>query len=230
MTALPPSSTLLLFDVDGTLVSTGGAGRLAMALAFEEVCGDAEALDDIEFGGMTDRAILRLGLERLGRQLDEDAFRAIVDVYVDRLGVTVAESTGYVVMPNVKETLEACAGRGISMGLGTGNVRRGAEIKLAPAGLDRHFRFGGFGDDAEDRAELIHTAARRGAEHVGRPLEECRVIVIGDTPRDIDAAHAIGAACIAVATGGFDARSLKGADLVVETLADPRALPFLLGA
>lgn len=221
-------TTLLLFDVDGTLVSTGGAGRLAMAQAFEEVCGRADALDDIEFGGMTDRSILRIGLERLGRELDEASFRAIVDAYVERLGATVEASDGYTVFPNVRETLEACAARGVPMGLGTGNVRRGAEIKLAPAGLHRHFAFGGFGDDAEDRGELIHTAARRGAKHAGKSLDECRVVVIGDTPKDIEAARAIGAACVAVATGGFDPASLEGADLVVETLADARVLRYLL--
>ena len=221
-------TTVLLFDVDGTLVSTGGAGRLAMAQAFEEVCGSAEALDDIDFGGMTDRSILRIGVERLGRRFDEDTFNAIVAVYVARLGATVAESTGYVVMPNVEETLEACAAEGAWMGLGTGNVRRGAQIKLEPAGLHRHFEFGGFGDDAEDRAELIGTAARRGAAKAGRALEECRVVIIGDTPRDIDAAHAIGATCLGVATGGYDADALAAADRVVETLADPRALSFLL--
>lgn len=226
MPKTPP--TILLFDVDGTLVSTGGAGRTAMARAFAEVCGSAEALDDINFGGMTDRSILRLGLRRMGRDLDEDAFRAIVDVYVKHLEPSVAESTGYTVMPNVREVLDACASRSLPMGLGTGNVRRGAEIKLVPADLNRYFAFGGFGDDAEDRGELIRTAAERGAKHAGRAFDDCRVIVIGDTPRDIAAAHAIGATCLAVATGGFDVDALGDADLVVQTLADPRALAFLL--
>lgn len=221
-------TTLLLFDVDGTLVSTGGAGRTAMARAFQDVCGSAEALNDIHFGGMTDRSILRIALEKLGRTFDDASFHEIVDVYLGHLGASVEASTGYVVMPSVRTVLDACAEAKVPMGLGTGNVRRGAEIKLQPPNLNAYFNFGGFGDDAEDRSELIRIAAQRGAAFAQAELADARVVVIGDTRRDIDAAHAIGAACVAVGTGGVALDELKGAELVVETLEDPRVLPFLL--
>lgn len=227
-----PAPTVLLFDVDGTLVSTGGAGRRAMARAFEEVCGCSEALEGISLGGMTDRLILRTALRKLGRALDEALFDAIVAAYLRHLEQEVPRSPRYRVMPHVHEVLAGVDRPHVAIGLGTGNVRRGAEIKLRRAALADRFRFGGFGEDAEDRAELLRTGVRRGAEALGVSPDGCRAVVIGDTPRDIQAAAAIDAACVAVATGGHDVASLRAAGpaLVVESLADPRVLPALLGS
>lgn len=215
--------TVLLFDIDGTLVTTGGAGRRAMALAFEAVCGDAHALDGIKLGGMTDRLILREGLTRIGRAFDEPTFERLIEVYLGHLTREVAVSPGYVVFPGVQAILDRCAATDAAMGLGTGNVSKGAYTKLERADLGRYFQFGGFGCDAEDRSELIRIAATRGAEALGEELANCRTVVIGDTPRDVQAAHANGAVCLAVSTGSFDAETLRaaGADWTVESLEDP---------
>jgi phosphoglycolate phosphatase-like HAD superfamily hydrolase len=118
-----------------------------------------------------------------------------------------------------------------AVGLGTGNVREGARIKLSRAGLFERFSFGGFGCDAEDRAELLRIGAQRGAAQLSLPLSDCRVVVIGDTPKDIAAANAIGAECIAVGTGSFDVHALRshGPRYVFAHLLESGALEALLG-
>ncbi|MEM9068399.1 MAG: HAD family hydrolase [Myxococcota bacterium] len=225
------AATVLLFDVDGTLITTGGAGRRAMAQAFGDVCGDPTALESIRLGGRTDRSILREGLGRIGREFDETLFVAIVEAYLVHLAREVGASTEYHVMEGAADLLRRCAAADVALGLGTGNVRRGAEIKLERGDLAAHFGFGGFGDDAEDRGELLRAGARRGASALKVPLADCRVVVVGDTPRDIDAAAAIGAECVAVATGGYGAEELQAYNpaLVVESLADGRVESLLIG-
>lgn len=224
-------TTVALFDIDGTLMTTGGAGRRAMRAAFGEVVDAPHALDDVKLGGKTDPMILREGLEVIGRAYDAALVEQILERYLERLEVEVARSPGYHVFDGVLTILDHAHALNAAVGLGTGNVERGAQVKLARGALNDRFAFGGFGSDAEDRTELIRAGAERGAARLGRPLSECRVIVIGDTPRDVRAAHGIGAVCLAVATGGYDVSALQkaGADLVVERLDDPRALAFLEG-
>ncbi|MBX3251891.1 MAG: HAD hydrolase-like protein [Myxococcales bacterium] len=221
--------TVVLFDVDGTLVTTGGAGRRAMRHAFGEVCGAPHALDGVKLGGKTDPMILREGLTLIGQPFDPDVVERVLEVYLARLEEELPRSTGYRVFHGVLSLLERLEADAHAVGLGTGNVERGAYLKLARAGLDRFFGFGGFGSDAEDRAELVRAGAKRGATRLMTHVDDCHVVVVGDTPRDVDAAHAAGAVCLAVATGGFaaDALTNAGADLVVETLEDPRAVTFL---
>ena len=119
----------------------------------------------------------------------------------------------------------------MGVGLGTGNVLAGARIKLSRVGIFEKFAFGGFGSDAEDRGALIRRGAERGAEHLKVPLAECRVVVIGDTPKDVDAAVSIGAESIGVGTGGFskDELSQHGATHAFDSLATPGALDAMLG-
>lgn len=224
-------TTVALFDIDGTLMTTGGAGRRAMRAAFGEVVDAPHALDDVKLGGKTDPMILREGLEVIGRAYDAALVERILERYLERLEAEVARSPGYHVFDGVLTILDHAHALNAAVGLGTGNVERGAQVKLARGALNDRFAFGGFGSDAEDRTELIRAGAERGAARLGRPLSECRVIVIGDTPRDVRAAHGIGAVCLAVATGGYDVNALQkaGADLVVERLDDPRALAFLEG-
>jgi phosphoglycolate phosphatase-like HAD superfamily hydrolase len=201
-----------------------------MERAFAEL-GAPPSASDFEFGGMTDRAIARLGLRNAGLVDEGAAIDAVLERYLSFLREEVPRARGYRVLPGVDELVERLRRtRGLAVGLGTGNLAAGAQIKLTPAGLHKRFEFGGFGSDHEDRAVLLEVGARRGAERLGVPRTSCRVVVIGDTPRDIAAAHAIGAECLAVATGRYDVEVLRacGAEMALEDLSDARAFEFLV--
>jgi phosphoglycolate phosphatase-like HAD superfamily hydrolase len=201
--------TVVLFDIDGTLLESGGAGRAAMSAAFGQLWGRADACANISFGGMTDRAIARQGLLAVGENVDDTLIDQVLAAYLAQLEHTLPRHP-HRVMPGVNVLLDALTERSdLALGLGTGNVRAGAFAKLRTASLDAYFAFGGFGCDAEDRAQLLRAGAQRGAERAGAALEECRVVVIGDTPKDVAAARAIGAEVVAVATGGFDLDTLR---------------------
>ena len=137
----------------------------------------------------------------------------------------------YFLHPGMREAVLAARSReGVAVGLGTGNVRRGAQVKLERVGIYEQFSFGGFGCDSEDRVELIRHGARSGAAQLGVPVEECRVVVIGDTPKDVHAAKGIGAVCIGVGTGNFSAPALlaAGADFAFPDFTASAALQTLL--
>lgn len=188
--------------------------------------------DGVRFHGMTDRAIIRGGLERVGRPADDATIDAICATYLAALADEMPRSEGFRVCPGVAPLLDALAPRAdVAVGLGTGNLREGARIKLERAGLAHHFPFGGFGCDHEDRPTIIRIAAERGAARLGVPLDACTVVVIGDTPRDVHAARAIGAECVAVATGGIPAYELAdaGATRVFDDLACDGVLAALVG-
>ncbi|MEM6955519.1 MAG: HAD family hydrolase [Myxococcota bacterium] len=219
---------VFLFDIDGTLIRTGGAGRRAMVRAFAEVLDAPEALEGIRLGGMTDRLILRAAFKNIGRAFSESLEASVVQRYLAHLDAELLDAPNYRVMPGVYETLDACEGHG-ALGLGTGNVEAGARRKLEPADLNRRFPFGGFGERAEVRAQLVEDGARRGAEHLGMARAEVRVVVIGDTPKDIEAAHASGAECVAVATGSFGVDELSAADHAFESLEATGAVEAILG-
>jgi phosphoglycolate phosphatase-like HAD superfamily hydrolase len=182
---------------------------------------------------MTDRLIARLGLEALGLEATAEAIAEILEFYVERLAEEVARAdlTKYRLHAGIAEALAAAEARGHGVGLGTGNVREGARIKLERVGVHERFAFGGFGSDSEDRVELIRQGAERGAAHLGAPLAECRVVVIGDTPKDVAAARGIGAESIGVGTGSYRAEALLacGASYAFESLAEKGALEALLG-
>lgn len=224
--------SIVLFDIDGTLVDCGGAGRRAMELAFEARIGRADVLD-FGFGGMTDRAIARKGLSAVGPVSEAD-IDALVASYLGHLAPELTRSAGFRVLPGVfelLETLRETAGPRVVVGLGTGNVAAGADLKLARGGLLGHFAFGGFGCDSELRPALLEEGARRGAERLAAARSEVDVVVIGDTPRDVEAAHAIGAEVVAVSTGRYDAASLReaGARTILPSLSDPRARNVITG-
>ncbi len=224
--------TVLLFDIDGTLVSTGGAGRQSIDRAFELLHGRPDACSHFAFDGMTDRSIVRLGLQAIGVQPDEASIDLLLVRYVTCLADAVRSvpDDRYIVHEGMREAVDAAIAAGMAVGLGTGNVREGARVKLARVGLFEKFAFGGFGDDHELRPELIRRGAERGAALLGVSLGAARVVVIGDTPKDVSAAQAIGAESIGVATGGFTAEQLRasGATAVFETLAAAGALEALL--
>ena len=225
--------TVLLFDIDGTLVTTGGAGRRALERAFDHAHGGSGAFQ-FRLDGMTDRAIIRQGLGEQGVACTDAAIDALLKLYVEFLAeeVSAADPSTYHVHAGIERALDA-AGEcsNVAVGLGTGNIREGARVKLNRVRLYERFPFGGFGCDHENRVELIRWGARRGAERLGVPLEECRVVVIGDTPKDVAAAKGIGAECLGVGTGSFTPAQLResGADTAFKDLTEPGAIDALLG-
>jgi phosphoglycolate phosphatase len=225
--------TVLLFDIDGTLITTGGVGRRAMERAFEDEHGSREACQ-FRFDGMTDRQIARQALTALGIEPTEAAIAKSLAYYLTLLAEEVARASDaeYRLHAGMTEALRAARERGHAIGLGTGNVLEGARIKLSRVGVFEQFAFGGFGSDAEDRTELIRHGAERGARHAGAPFAECRVVVIGDTPKDVVAARGIGAECIGVGTGRFTPEALLecGATHAFPSLGAPGALAALLGS
>jgi phosphoglycolate phosphatase len=222
--------TVILFDVDGTLITSGGTGRKALVRSFERLYDRADACEHFSFAGMTDRAIFREGLRSIGAEGTEAEIDRLLEDYLANLAHEVDEAEVYAVHPGIVAALDALVDLShVALGLGTGNVEQGARIKIARVDLNSYFDFGGFGCDAEPRAELIAAGARRGAERLGVPLSDCRLLIVGDTPKDVAAAHDNGGVCIAVATGGasYEALIEAGGDLVCHDLTDPRALGAL---
>lgn len=223
-------ATILLFDIDGTLIDGQGSGRRAMEGAFAAICGGDGGLPQLRFAGMTDRAIVRAGLSVLGRPSEEGELDRVLAEYLRRLPEELRRTPPRA-LRGVDEVLAAVAAIGtVAIGLGTGNVRAGAQLKLDPIGLWPRFAFGGFGCDAEDRAELLRAGIARGAARLGVAPQRCRVVVIGDTPRDVEAARAVGARSLAVATSFFSVEELKaaGATRAVADLTAPEAVQMLL--
>ncbi|NMO21421.1 HAD family hydrolase [Pyxidicoccus fallax] len=226
--------TVLLFDIDGTLVTTGGAGRRSMELAFQQLHGRPDACDSFKMSGMTDRAIVRKGLHAIGAEDSEAAIDALIAAYVAHLTQEVhrVDEQNYRVFPGMREAVrEARSRAGFAVGLGTGNVREGARVKLERVSIYDQFDFGGFGCDNEDRVELIRCGAKAGAARLGLPMEECRVVIIGDTPKDVHAARGIGAECIGVGTGSYTPEVLMeaGATVAFPDFTHRDALAVLLG-
>ena len=212
---MPGAARILLFDVDGTLTDTQGAGSRALKRTFAEVLGLEGALDGIPIAGRSDSWIVAAGFEAKGRTVDGAALAEFKDAYVERLGQEL-ERGGAFLLPGVEPLLAALAEREEAvLGLGTGNFRAAAEAKLAKVGIWRHFADGGFGDDAADRAELLAA----GVERLSKS-ERDDVVVIGDTPHDISAARAIGARVMAVKTGYADPSELTTADWLFDDLTD----------
>ncbi|MBN2497183.1 MAG: HAD hydrolase-like protein [Deltaproteobacteria bacterium] len=224
---------LFLFDVDATLVETGGAGIRALESAMCAIFGIQHAARGMSCAGLTDGFIVRRLLERHGLGSGADAER-ILDAYVEGLVGSVRLSRDYRVLPGVRESLDYLAARSDALcGLATGNLERGARIKLERGDLWRYFAFGGFCEDAEqagtdaDDALAVRTALVRAAIGRGRELagegSRGRAFVIGDTPRDVASARAAGAVAVGVATGEYTGSELAavGADLVLPDLRGP---------
>lgn len=225
-----------LFDVDGTLVSAGGAGRRAFERAVAERLGPVDgALSGLRLDGMTDRLIVREALRILGRPFEHAFCDALLDRYVEHLGAEI-HGPGYAVLPGVVEALEGLRARSALVALCTGNVVEGARLKLARGGLDRYFDWGpsavcGFAADGEDREHVVRAALRRACGRLGRAVAPAEALVIGDTPRDVAAAHAAGIPVLAVATGRYGEEELRaaGAEHVAPSLADGGARRVLFG-
>jgi phosphoglycolate phosphatase-like HAD superfamily hydrolase len=224
---------LVLFDIDGTLVLTGGAGVRAMTRACDEIVGSSNALHGVAVAGRTDWIILSDALERMGRDLDQDLFSALRDRYVEylRAEIKVPGHGVKAVMPGIQALLDDLQARdGVYLGLLTGNFEAGARIKLEYFDLWRYFQCGAFGDDAADRNALVPFAVSRARECGVPELAPQDILVVGDTPHDIACARAVGATPVAVATGMFTPQQLRdsGADIVFRDLSDTAAFTSLL--
>lgn len=201
----------ILFDIDGTLIRTGGAGVKAFARTAELAFGKPGGTRDLVFHGRTDTSLVREFLLAHGFEADAASVDRFLGTYLRLLAEQLAEHHGEV-CPGVLEFLAAleCLPEPPMVGLLTGNVRQGAELKLRAHGLWDWFAVGGFGDDHEDRDRIAEVARRRAERRLGRPLDGGEVVVVGDTPRDVQCARAIGARCLAVATGGIPLEELAG--------------------
>jgi phosphoglycolate phosphatase-like HAD superfamily hydrolase len=213
----------VLFDIDGTILVTGGAGGVAWQRAFEELHGVEANVAEHTDAGMTDPEIAAIVFrEVIGREgSPEERARAIAG-YLRHLPGAVAESDGYRVMPGVEPLLDRLIDDGVLLGLVTGNIEAAAHVKLARAGLNRFFSFGGYGSDSADRTEVTKAAVRRAELVSGGSLRDGACFAVGDTPRDVKAGHGAGIKVVGVATGSYSVEELRvaGADWSIETVED----------
>lgn len=214
----------IMFDVDGCLISTGGAGMKSWRYAFDRLHGIPADIAQFTEAGMTDPEVGRLTFVRvLGRPPTDREMARLLAVYLERLVEEVEQSPGYRIMPGVEALLPRLTDAGILLGVVSGALEAAVHIKLGRGRLNRFFSVGGYGSDSTDRGELTRLAIERCGRIHGHPVVPDRVLVVGDTPRDIDAAHAAGAIGVGVATGKYtvDALRAAGADYVLPTLEAP---------
>jgi len=224
---------LFLFDIDGTLVTAAGAGRVALGKALTDVFGTTGPIETYDFRGKTDPRIVWDLMTGAG--LDEAAIRARMaacfDAYVAELDTLIGDGARVKIMPGIAEVVTALAGRDDAVvGLLTGNIEAGARVKLRPTGLWPLFRLGAFGSDHMDRRELPGIACARARAIAGHHFAFEQVTIIGDTPLDVDCARACGAVAVAVATGFHPAADLTACapDLFFPDFSDvPAALAAL---
>ncbi len=219
---------LVLFDIDGTLLETGGAGTRALNRAFERLFSIPDAFRGIKMAGKTDLQIIKEALSLHGIDGSNGNLQRIMDMYVLLLKEEI-NNPRKKLKPGVREILDIMIDSRLGTGLLTGNLRKGAEIKLGAFGLNSYFIDGAFGSDHEDRNQLLPIALERFRQK-GFKVSPERCVIIGDTPRDVECAKVHGARCIAVATGPYSVDELRQteADLVVETLEEKeKILNFL---
>jgi phosphoglycolate phosphatase len=221
-----------LFDIDGTLIDAGGAGRRAFEKAAITVFGSAEALADLRFDGLTDRFIARAAIERARANgpASYDEITQLIDAYLARLADEVRDSAKYRVLPGVPALLARLVQEKVRVGLCTGNVEMGARHKLVRGQLNQYFQFGGFGDDGEHRHEVVRAALKRASARIGHEVDPSEVWLVGDTPKDLEGGRACGVKVLLVASGrhSLDELHALGPDRCVESLADPTVSQCLL--
>jgi phosphoglycolate phosphatase len=224
-----PSTQAILFDIDGTLIESGGSSDRAWHRAFEELHGVDVEISKVTGKGVPDPAVGRQAFEAvIGREPTDEEMAKLMGKRLEYLPEEVESSEGYTVMPNVEPLLERLIDQGVLLGLVTGNVEAAAHIKLARANLNRFFSFGGYGSDSDDRGELTKKSMERGGTAFGSPLDPARCFSIGDTPRDVDAGHFAGIRVTGVATGKYSVQELTdaGADSAIPSFED--GLPLLV--
>ena len=214
---------LVLFDIDGTLIKTGGAGEKAFGKVCEQEFNVPDATRHLHFAGRTDPAIVRDFFKQFGIEPTPEHFARFFSAYVIWLEKILATLDG-TVLPGARELIgrfEAMPHKPV-IGLLTGNIKQGAQLKLSHYRLWDLFSMGAYGDDHEDRNQIAAIARDRGAELIGEPVRGDEILVIGDTPRDIECGRAIKAKVLAVATGIFSVDQLRPLkpDWLVSNLAE----------
>jgi phosphoglycolate phosphatase-like HAD superfamily hydrolase len=213
----------VLFDIDGTLISTGGAGAKSWKWAFEKVVGIPADIGQYTDAGWTDPEVARGTFKQV---MDRDPTRqelaALIHAYLSIIPDNVQASEKYRVLDGVYDLLPQLCERGVLLGITTGAVEPAAHVKLGRAQLNKYFAVGGYGSDSEDRVELTKKAIERGGHLVGEPLDPADVLVVGDTPRDVKAALGAGAVPVGVASHKHTEEQLReaGAEYVIATLED----------
>lgn len=214
---------ILFFDIDGTLIDSGGAGRMAMESALLTEFGVATDNPAVPYAGRTDAAIIGDLLRAHELEVSPKNIQRFLDCYLGHLPGCLTQRQGQT-LPGVRPLLEALQGRSdVLLGLLTGNVEAGATNKLSHFGLGHYFQCGGFADNLVERNDVARAARARAERHLGRPIDESITLwVIGDTPHDVVCGRAIGAQVLAVATGTHSESQLELAepDHVVSDLTD----------
>jgi phosphoglycolate phosphatase len=217
--SMPP---VVLFDVDGTLIDSGGAGARSWTHAFDTLYAIPADIGSRTAAGETDPVVARKTFEAaVGREPTEAELARLFAVYLLRLSEEVRTSEGYRVLDGVEDLLLMLSDTGTMLGLVSGAMEGAARVKLSRADLNRFFVFGGYGSDSDDRVLLTHVAIDKAATLHGHDVTPDRVFVVGDTPLDVEAAHAAGAVSVAVASGRFSVEELRaaGARHVLPSLA-----------
>jgi phosphoglycolate phosphatase len=213
----------ILFDIDGTLIDSGGAGAASWRRAFDALYGVPADIGKFTDAGMTDPEVGRKTFEAvLSRKPERKEFTRLMERRLHYLRQTVEESEGYRVLDGVDELLPKLIDDGYELGLVTGNVEAAAHIKLHRAELNRFFSFGGYGSDSSDRPELTRIALQRAALVYGDEISPDEAVAVGDTPLDVTGAHGAGIECIGVGSHHYTTDQLQkaGADYAIRSLAD----------
>ena len=214
----------VLFDIDETLVHTGGSGARSWAWAFDQLHGVAADIAEHSSAGETDPQVGRATFRAvLGRDASQDEMARLYSKYLWHLSEDIWTAEGYRVLDGAKDLLGRLAGAGVILGVISGAMEGAARMKMEPGKLNRYFVFGAYGSDSPDRAEVTRLGIAKASRLHGRELAPGEVFVVGDTPHDIDAAHAAGATAVGVATGHYGPDVLRAAkaDYVLRSLTEP---------
>jgi phosphoglycolate phosphatase len=220
---------LVLFDIDGTLIDSGGAGVRSLDLALKDLFSIENGFHGISMAGKTDTQIIKEGITKHDLSAN-GTIEAVIKAYLNYLRREINNDRKHV-KPGIYEVLEELKPlQDLGLGLLTGNIEEGARIKLEPFRLNEYFPAGAFGSDDEDRNNLLPIAVKRFEGLFQQKIETDNCIIVGDTPRDVECAHIYGAMCIAVATGPYSYDDLieAGADYVVHDLSDQKTLLHFL--